>query len=214
MTSRIPITAVMVMGMLASGRPAVPQDNNDEKLHIAAWAVNMSNIGTGATAMVDFTIERWTRPEERAQLIATMLEEGQDGLLQALQRMPSHGRMRFPSWQGPDPFNARLGWDIRYTAQEPLPDGGRRIVMALDRYLTFWEARERPRTIDYPFTLIEMRVDKNGEGEGKLSIATKINFDKKENVIELETYASEPVRLQNVKVQRQSSLLQDSRPPT
>ena len=204
-TSRILITAVMVMGMLASGRPAVPQDNNDEKLHITAWAVNMSNIGTGATAMVDFTIERWTRAEERAQLIATMLEEGQDGLLQALQRMPSHGRMRFPSWQGPDPFNAGLGWDIRYAAQEPMPDGGRRIVMALDRYLTFWEARERPRTIDYPFTLIEMRVDKDGDSEGKLSIATKINFDKKENVIELETYASEPVRLQNVKVQRKSS---------
>ena len=211
MTSRILITAVMVMGMLASGRPAVPQDNNDEKLHITAWAVNMSNIGTGATAMVDFTIERWTRPEERAQLIATMLEEGQDGLLQALQRMPSHGRMRFPSWQGPDPFNARLGWDIRYTAQEPLPDGGRRIVMALDRYLTFWEARERPRTIDYPFTLIEMRVDKDGDGEGKLSIATKINFDKKENVIELETYASEPVRLQNVKVQRKTSAQSSTR---
>ena len=196
MTSRILVTAVMAMGMLAS-RPAVSQHNNDEKLHITAWAVNMSNIGTGATAMVDFTIERWTRPEERAQLIATMLEEGQDGLLQALQRMPSHGRMRFPSWQGPDPFNARLGWDIRYTAQEPLPDGGRRIVMALDRYLTFWEARERPRTIDYPFTLIEMRVDKDGDGEGKLSIATKINFDKKVNVIELETFAREPVRLQN-----------------
>jgi hypothetical protein len=195
----------MVMGMLVSGRPAVPQDNNDEKLRITAWAVNMSNIGTGATAMVDFTIERWTEPEERAQLIATMLEQGQDALLRALQKMPSHGRMRFPSWEGPDPFNARLGWDIRYTAQQAQPDGGRRIVMALDRYITFWEARERPRTIDYPFTVIEMRVNKDGEGEGKLSIATKINFDKKENIIELETYASEPVRLQNVKVQRKSS---------
>jgi hypothetical protein len=53
--------------------------------------------------------------------------------------------------------------------------------------------------------VIEMRVNKDGEGEGKLSIATKLNFDKRENVIELETYASEPVRLQNVKVQRKSS---------
>jgi hypothetical protein len=195
----------MVMGMLVvSGRPAVPQDNNDEKLRITAWAVNMSNIGTGATATVDFTIERWTRPGERAQLIATMLEQGQDALLSALQKMPSHGRMRFPGWEGPDPLNARLGWDIRYTAQEPLPEGGRRIMMALDRYITFWEARARPRTIDYPFTLVEMRVNRDGEGEGKLSIATKINFDKKKNIIELETYASEPVRLQNVKVQRKT----------
>ena len=158
----------------------------------------------GATATVDFTIERWTRPGERAQLIATMLEQGQDALLSALQKMPSHGRMRFPGWEGPDPLNARLGWDIRYTAQEPLPEGGRRIMMALDRYITFWEARARPRTIDYPFTLVEMRVNRDGEGEGKLSIATKINFDKKKNIIELETYASEPVRLQNVKVQRKT----------
>ena len=203
MTSRILVTAVMAMGMLAS-RPAVSQHNNDEKLHITAWAVNMSNIGTGATATVDFTIERWTRPGERAQLIATMLEQGQDALLSALQKMPSHGRMRFPGLEGPDPLNARLGWDIRYTAQEPLPEGGRRIMMALDRYITFWEARARPRTIDYPFTLVEMRVNRDGEGEGKLSIATKINFDKKKNIIELETYASEPVRLQNVKVQRKT----------
>jgi hypothetical protein len=199
------MTVVMAIGILTIGRPAVPQNVSDEKLHITAWAVDMSNIGTGATAMVDFTIERWTQPEEGAQLIATMLEQGQDALLRALQKMPSHGRMRFPSWEGPDPFNARLGWDIRYTARQPLPDGGRRIVMGLDRYITLWEARERPRTIDYPFTVIEMRVNKDGEGEGKLSIATKINFDKKENVIELETYASEPVRLQNVKVQRKSS---------
>jgi hypothetical protein len=204
-TSRLLMTVVMAIGILTIGRPAVPQNVSDEKLHIAAWAVDMSNIGTGATAMVNFTIERWTQPEEGAQLIATMLEQGQDALLRALQKMPSHGRMRFPSWEGPDPFNARLGWDIRYTFRQPLPDGGRRIVMALDRYITLWEARERPRTIDYPFTVIEMRVNKDGEGEGKLSIATKINFDRKENVIELETYASEPVRLQNVKVQRKSS---------
>jgi hypothetical protein len=196
------MTAVTAMAMLASSRPAVPQDHTDEKLHITAWAVNMSNVGTGGTAMVDLTIDRWTPPEARAQLIAAMLELGQDGLLKALQKMPSHGRMRFPSWEGPDPFNAGLGWDIRYTAQEPLPDGGRRIVMALDRYLTMWEVRERPRSADYPFTVIELRVNSEGEGEGKLSIATKINFDKRRNVIELETYANEPVRLQKVKVER------------
>jgi hypothetical protein len=205
------MAAVMAMGMLARGQATVPQDNNDEKLHISAWAVNMSNVGTGATAMVDFTVERWTRPEERAQLIATMLEQGQEGLLRALKKMPSHGRMWFPSWQGPDPFNARLGWDIRYTAQEPLPEGGRRIVMALDRYLTFWEVRERPRTIDYPFTVIEMRLNRDGEGEGKLSVATRIRFDKEKNVIELETYASEPVRLQKVKAQRKTSAQPSSR---
>jgi len=180
-------------------QPAVPQTNG-EKLEITAWAVNMSNIGTGATGRVDFTVDSWSTPEERDRLITTMLEKGQDALLEELRKLPSRGRMRFPDWQGPDPLNARLGWDLHYTAKDPLPEGGQRIVLLTDRYIELWEATNRPRTIDYPFTLVEMRVDRNGEGEGKLSIATKISFDKKKNVIELENYASEPIRLKQVTV--------------
>jgi hypothetical protein len=194
----------MLMTLVAATLLSFPglaaRQATDEKLQITALAVNMSNIGTGATAMVEFDIERWTTPEERVKLIDVMIEKGSDALLDALRAMPSHGRMRFPAWQGPDPLNARLGWDLRYASQTLEPDGSRRIVLALDRYIGFWEAVNRPRTIDYPFTLVEMHVDRNGEGEGKLSVATKINFDKRKNVIELETYASEPVRLQGVRV--------------
>lgn len=192
------LMAVLVTTALLGGVAAA--QTNGEKLTITAWAVNMSNIGTGGTAVVDFSVDRWSTEKERESLIAVMLDKGQDGLLAAFQKMPSHGRMRFPNLQGRDPFNARLGWDIRYAWQEPLPEGGRRIVLALDRYMSFWEVRNRPRTVDYPFTLIEIRVDKSGDGEGKMSIATRIHFDKKKNVIELENFASEPVRLQKVQV--------------
>jgi hypothetical protein len=194
----------LVAGCLAvvatiAARPAAPQTNG-EKLEITAWAVNMSNIATGANATVEFTIDRWSTSKDRERLITTMQEQGQDALLRVLQDMPSLGRMRFPALQGRDPLNARLGWDLRYAATEPLPEGGRKIVVLTDRPIGFREAVNRPRTIDYPFTLIEMRVDRNGEGEGKMSVATKINFDKGRKVIELENYASEPVRLQQVRV--------------
>lgn len=192
------VAGVMTATMLTM--PA-PTQASGEKLRISAWAVNMSNIGTGATAQVDFLVDRWSTEAERETLITTMLEQGQDGLLKKLRAMPSHGRMRFPAWRGPDPLHAALGWDLRYTWETPLPEGGRRIVLALDRYISFWEQRNQPRTIDYPFTFIEVRVGKNGEGQGKMSIATKISFDKKKNVIELENYASEPVRLNKVKVE-------------
>ena len=194
------ISTMAALAVLLIGSPPVATQSNGEKLRISAFAVNMSNIGTGATATVEFDVDRWSTPEERTKLITTMIEKGPDALLDTLRDMPSHGRMRFPAWQGPDPLNARLGWDIRYASQRKEAEGGRRIVLALDRYLSFWEVANRPRTIDYPFTFVEMHVDKNGEGEGKLSIATKVNFDKEKNVIELETYASEPVRLQQVKV--------------
>jgi hypothetical protein len=193
------MAAIVVAAGLLATQPVVSQ-SNDEKLDITAWAVNMSNVGTGGTFMVDFTVERWSTPEERQDLIATVLENGPDALLRALQKMPSHGRMRVPSLQGPDPLQLRLGWDLRYAWQEKGPDGGRRVVLATDRFIPWWEATNRPRTIDYPFTVIEIRANAEGKGEGKMSIATKINFDKKKNIIELETYASEPLRLQNVQL--------------
>ena len=56
--------------------------------------------------------------------------------------------------------------------------------------------------MDYPFTLLEIRFDKNGEGVGKASIATKISFDKKRNTMELENYGIEPVRLNQVKIEK------------
>ena len=64
------------------------------------------------------------------------------------------------------------------------------------------EARNQPRSIDYHFTLIEIRVDKDVKGEGKMSVATKINFDKKKNVIELEQYSAGTVRLNDISIEK------------
>jgi hypothetical protein len=171
-----------------------------ERLEITAFAVNMSNIGTGSNAVVDITVNQWSTDAERERLINTMLTKGSDALLRELQKAPAKGRFRVPGQRPPDPHHLALGLDIRYARQMPLPEGGRRILLAMDRYIGMREARNQPRSIDYPFTLIEIRVDRDGKGEGKMSVATKINFDKKKNVIELENYASEPVRLNNVEV--------------
>jgi hypothetical protein len=177
---------------------------NGRKLEITALAVNMSNIGTGGSANVEFTIDRWSTPDVRRKLIETMTTSGPDALLKALREQPPVGRMRFPNLNGPDPTNVRLGWDVRYASERELPEGGRRIVLALDRTMSFWEVSRRPRTVDYPFTFIQIQVNAEGEGEGKLSLATKVNFDKEKNEIELETYASEPLRLQSVRVKERT----------
>jgi hypothetical protein len=190
---------VIVSGSLASAQP--PASDLPLPLRLSAWAVNMSNIAPGRNAVMDINITRWTMPKEREALITTVLEKGPSALLRELQKMPSHGRMRIPGWQGPDPHNVRLGWDLHYAWQVPQPEGGHRIVIATDRYIGFWEARNQPRSIDYPFTLLELRIRKDGEGEGKMAAAAKISFDKKKNQIELENYASEPVRLNQVKVE-------------
>ena len=92
----------------------------------------------------------------------------------------------------------RLGTDIRYAMNFPGDDGGRRIVIITPRIIGFRETVNQPRTVDYPFTMFEMRFDKAGKGEGRMAYATQIQFDKKKNTIELENYSSEPVRLNNL----------------
>jgi hypothetical protein len=171
-------------------------------IRMTAFAVNMSNIATGSNGIVEIRVTNWSTAAERKRVIETMVDKGQDELLKVLEKMPVKGRIRFPNYMGPDPNNLRLGWDVRYAWHAPLPEGGHRIVVALDRYMSFQEVRNQPRTVDYPFTLIQIQLNKDGEGEGKMAYATKISFDKKKNNVELENYSSEPVRLQNIKTEK------------
>jgi len=160
-------------------------------LKMRAFAVNMANVATGANADVDINITRWSTEAERQKLITTFTEKGPSKLLDALQDQKPVGIFKLPN---------RLGYDLRFARLIPLEDGGRRILILTDRPISEYEAREQPRTVDYPFTLIEIRLKKDGTGEGKISVATKITLNKKDNTVELENYQSEPVRLTNVRV--------------
>jgi len=192
------IAALAVAGALWTTTASA--QSNADKLEISAFAINMSNIATGSNAMVQLTVNAWSTAEERERLITAVLEKGPDALLKELQKTPDKGRFQIPTARQPDPHKLAMGLDLHYAWQSPLPDGGRRIVLATDRYIGFQEARNQPRTIDYPITLIELRVDSSGKGQGKLAYATKISFNKKDNQLEIENYSSEPVRLNNVEV--------------
>jgi hypothetical protein len=105
--------------------------------------------------VVDIVLERLTTDEERQGLIAAFVEGGQDSLLKALQKVrPRVGFIRTPN---------SLGYDLQYAYRFVNSDGTSRIVIGTDRPINFWEASRQPRTIDYPFTIIEMRLDAKGE---------------------------------------------------
>jgi hypothetical protein len=199
------VGALIGIALLASAPPARTQAKPGGELtlplRMSAFAVNMGGT-LRTTAVWDIRVTRWTTPDERTKLLGQVLENDTNDLLNALVKLPDHGRMRVPGHQGPDPHKVVLGWTLHYAWHTPMEEGGHRIVLATDRYVTFQEARANPRTMDYPFTLLEIRLDKNGEGVGKASIATKINFDKKKNVMELENYGIEPVRLNQVKIEK------------
>lgn len=190
-TVRLAVATVAVLVVVGAQGPISGQAP-DAPLRMTAFAVNMSNVGGGGANTVQIDIERWSTDAEREQLITAFKEKGPDGLLRALQKMKRVGFIRLPN---------TLGYDLQFARKHPGEDGGEQIILMTDRRVGFWEARNQPRTMDYPFTLMDIRLNSKGEGEGKLSVATKITYNEKKNTVELENYASEPVRLQNVRAE-------------
>ena len=202
-SARVWLAAAAVVGaVLAQAPMSVRAQTAGEPIRLSAWAVSMANVATGANAVIDIRVNKWSTDAERQELIATFIDKGQDKLLDKLRDLPEKGRISIPGRQGPDPNQTRLGWTLRYAMQSPLEDGGTRILIATDRYMSFAEVRNRPRTYDYPFTFLEIHLNKDGTGEGKMAVATQLQFDKKKNTIVFENYSTEPVRLTNVKVEK------------
>jgi hypothetical protein len=92
-----------------------------------------------------------------------------------------------------------LAWDLRFARQTKLDEGGRQIVLGTDRPIGFWEARNQPRTIDYPFTIVQMMLNKDNQGEGKMLADTQISINSRTNEIELEHFDISPVRLNQIR---------------
>lgn len=164
---------------------------------LSAVTVNLSNVGRPGADKVDIVIERWSSQRERDALITTLKDKGPDALLSALQKLPRVGYIRRS--------NGGLGWDLHFARERKLEDGGRQIVLATDRPIGSWEAMQRPRSIDYDFTLADIRFDGDGKGVGKLSVAAKIRFNDKTDMVEIEDFGTEPVRMTEVTSQKAAS---------
>jgi len=202
MRVRFPMAAALVVLSVAALMPTVAAQVPQPPILLRAFAVNMTNVAPGLNTVFEITINNWTSAEQRQKMITTMVDKGNDALVEEVRKAPVNGRIRIPSWQGPDPQNYRLGWDLRYTWHNPLPDGGERIVIGTDRLMSMWEITNRPRSYDYPLMFMEIHMPKSGKGEGRMAGATQVTFDKKTNTIGLEQYSAGVVSLNEITVEK------------
>ena len=186
-TTTITALAVAALALVLPAPQAVAQTNQPAEA-FTAFAVNMTGVGSGA-GTVDIVIDRWSSAAEEEALRKAFAEKGPSKLLDALRDTRRVGYLRSPQ---------STAWDLRFATQFADEDGGRRVYLLTDRRMSFREVRNNGRTMDYPFTLIELRLDRNGDGEGRASIATKITLNTKTGQIELENYGIQPVTLTKV----------------
>lgn len=193
MRIRVQLTGAVVAMVLAAASataqfanesgPALPGGSADISASVIASNELASGVGT-----VQIRINRWSTDEDRTRLMTALRESGPQALLKELQKMPSVGTIRTPR---------SVGYDLRYARQAKVGDG-RRIVIATDRPMDYWEAANSPRSVEYPFTVLQMQVDQNGKGTGTMSLAMKIVAN--DDLVILEDIASTPFRLTNVEV--------------
>jgi len=204
-SARILAAGLTVGGLLygLTANALVPRDEGTP-LKLVSFAVDLgtSNLsrrhrlglpGARRAGIVEIDVDRWSSDQERDSLLDTLRTKGENSLLSSLQETKRVGFIRTPD---------RLGWDLHYASETPTDDGGKDIVIATDRPIRFWEAANLTRTTRYPFTIIQIHLGKDGKGEGRMSVATKLSMSKDGKTLELENYSTQPVILEKVAEQR------------
>ena len=186
----LPMALAVASAVPLASSSAVAEDK--ALLRLRAWAVNLN---TGArTTTIDIVIERWSTDEEVDKLRGILIEKGGHELLPALQKIkPRCGYVRTTN---------SVGWDLQFARETELENGTRKIVVGTDRPIAFWEARNNPRSRDYEFSLAEIRLPKEGKGQGKAITMAKLSYNKDTNTLEVENYQREPVRLNEITIEK------------
>lgn len=193
------ISAVLVglVFVAASEAPfAQPTSQAEPSRQTETFTGTTVNLSPGAGETISIHILRWSQDADRDRLAAAFKEKGDTGLQAALEAASTLGIV----WTGES-----LGYSLRYAHRAALPDGGERIIIATERRLGAWsrgnpwKAAGQQAAPDYPFTVVELRLNRRSQGEGKMSLATKVTFEQDAKTIALENYGSVPILIKDVK---------------
>jgi hypothetical protein len=134
----------------------------------------------GSLIAVNIRINRLSTAAERSALIESFTARGNEGLVNALSKMESKGRISLPS---------TVGYDINFIREIRNKDGSITYRLITDRPIAIGELWYSSRSKDYSLTALEITFtrDKKGKykGKGVLLPACEFKLDK-ENRLEIE----------------------------
>ncbi|HYL36739.1 MAG TPA: hypothetical protein VEV17_12570 [Bryobacteraceae bacterium] len=194
MTLKRPVRRVGSVGFALVFMLVISTNGAAQTQSAASFTATTANLTAGAGEKLKIELFRWSSDQERAQLLAALKESGPEQLSKTLEAAPSAGYV----WT-----DESLGYAVHYACRQPLPNGGERIILAIDRPLGSWSghpwtARAGSSSGNYPFTVIELRLNSSGRGEGRMSLNAKVAASDADKTIELEDAEATPVLLKNV----------------
>ena len=132
----------------------------------------------GQTLNLDIHIDKYTSDQEIQEYLVLLQEAGQDELRKTLEKV-SVGRIAPVGRTGTDLSIARV-----YQTVE-----GKIIRLLTPRPVSFFEAYRSGRSMDYPFTIMEIRLSKDGKGEGSIMAGAQLRFDN-EGQLNIKSYGN------------------------
>lgn len=177
---------VLAVGLLLAGAVAHAQ----VKGPIERYTATTTNV-VGAGEPITIELLKWSTDTDRDRLLSVLAWYGDKEVANS---QPTVGYL----WT-----SASAGYSIRYAYKSTATDGSQRIILLTDRKLGAWTPDAWKPTAaatadDRPFSVIELRLPKTGQGEGKTSLTTKTVMDPTTKSIALENYAAQPIMLKGV----------------
>jgi len=180
--------AIAFLAVLVSSDSAAQKDKPIREVYQAQAMGQSTQLGK--TFNVTINIERYSTPEERQVLVDAFQKAGSEGLFNALEKMPSKGRIA---------VTGTLGYDISFARKIPTADGYK-IRVLTNRPIRFGEAWVNGRSTDYNLSALELDLNnEKGKSTGVLLPACQFKINKKTQELEIENYQN-PWTLQNVLV--------------
>ncbi len=140
------------------------------------------------TSSVDIVITRWTTPEARNDLLATLMVKGEKQMRVHLSRQRATGYVQLAT--GPR-------YELKYAWQEP--EGNlTRLVLISDRIVPFVTAWNATQTFRYKLTSFELRVDDEGNGSGAAQVGVRVHVPPETMRLMVDTLEAKPVELRDV----------------
>jgi hypothetical protein len=185
--SILPIGSVVALALfLLASFSSVAQDKPKREVYQAQAMGQSTQLGQ--TFNVTVNIAEFSDSEERQVLVQAFEKSGSQGLFNALEKMPSKGRIS---------MTGTLGYDIAFVRKIPT-DGGFKIRVLTNRPIQIGEAWVNGRSVDYNLSALELDIsNEKDKSTGVLLPASKFKIDKKTNELVIENLQN-PWKLVNI----------------
>ena len=171
--------------VILAGVYSVAQDKSEVIQAVARGTGQQMRLSYGVA--VEVTIESYSSPEDHQILMDAFLKDGNQGLVNALKKMPVRGKL----W-----FSGQAAYDITYLREGPTPTG-RKIRLITNRFVTLADVTGHAHQQDYNLSALELNLSaEKGKSTGVFFPACLFSMDK-EKGIQVEPHG-DPWRLDEI----------------